>query len=109
MKRIIFKFLKGQSYSPTMIEDAIQKGEIAELRTDKDYLYIATDTKGLEYEVSLLSLNIDDNVRDMLMKHRCLQPILHDIEQANNKVIKTAYSKFKKYGLELVDFVIVEG
>lgn len=107
---IMFKFLKGNKYSPSLIEHALQKGEIAEIRMDKDYVYIATDIKGLENEVELLtSINITKSVESMLVKHRCLNQVLHDIEQAHNKIITTAYTKFKKYGLDLIDFVIIEG
>lgn len=105
---LLFKFLKGTDYSPSAIENALHKGEIAEVRMDKDYVYIATDIKGLEKEVKLLtSIDINEITEKVFAEYRCLSQISRALEQAHSKIITTAYSKFKKYGLELIDFIII--
>lgn len=107
---LLFKFLKGKDYSPSLLENALQRGDIAEIRMDKDYVYIATSIEGLEHEVELItSINFTESLKKVLNEHRCLNAVAHDIEQANNKITKVAYTRFKKYGLEFLDFVIIEG
>jgi len=106
---ILFKFLKGSEYSPSLLDDAIRQGVIPEVRMNENYVFIATDDEGVEDAVTLLkSIELNKYTERIFIECNCLKKIERELESARNKIIKSAFKKFKKYGLELIDFAIIE-